>query len=207
MTFREFLSVYRDTPLIESTSFPFVADDPNQLRFQVAHWQKRGYLHPLKRGIYILDEAYTKAQPDPLFVANYLLEPSYLSLEFALSYYGLIPEAARTYTSVSTKHSRAFDNMLGRFTYRTVKPSLFFGYEPRQAGLREVLIATPEKALLDYFYLNSAALVATAEQVESLRLQNLEMLALPRLADYASRFTGKVQRLAALVARAAAPTK
>ena len=203
MTFEEFLRRYEAAPLIESSTFALTAADPNQLRFQVSYWQKRGYLHALKRGIYVLDARYRKAELSPLSVANYLVEPSYLSLEFALSYHGLIPEQARVYTSVTTKHTRTFTNVLGTFAYRTLKRSLFFGYEPRQAGTQEVLIATPEKALLDYLYLNAGSLDATAEQVESLRLQNLEALSWKDVASSATRFPIKVQRLAGLAAGAA----
>lgn len=206
MQFDEFLSLYQETPIIESSTFHVVSPNPQHLRIYVTQWQKKGYLHPLKAGAYVLDERYRKADVSPLFVANYLVNPSYLSLEFALSYYGLIPEQARSYTSVTTKHGRRFSNVLGSFTYRTVKPSRFFGYEARRDGSHEYLIASPEKALLDYFYLNSGSLEVNAQQLEALRLQNLDGLDPDRLMEHARPFTKKVRSLAELVRRAAAPS-
>jgi len=203
MTFEEFLSLYRDAPVIDSSTFPIVSPNPAQLRFQVSYWQKRGWVHPLKRGVYVLDERYRQVAVSPLFVANYLLSPSYVSLEFALSHLGLVPEQARAYTSVTPKHRRRFDNVLGSFIYRSVKPSLMFGYEPTQDRGQECLIAKPEKALLDYFYLNSGALEVKPEQLQSLRLQNLDRLDLACLEEYARHYTRKVRRLAELVAHLA----
>lgn len=200
MTFEEFVSRYQKLPLVDSSAFAVTSPKPNQLRLQVHHWQKKGYIHALKRGVYLLDEKYRKADVSPLFVANYLVSPSYLSLEFALSHYALIPEQAHLFTSVTTKRTRQFENVLGLFTYQTVKKSLFLGYEPIQTDAHECLIATPEKALLDYFYLNSGDLEVSNEQVESLRLQNLDSLDLGQLLRYAVPFTLKVQRLAKVVA-------
>ena len=203
MRFDEFLSVYQQAPMIESSTFAVVSPSPQHLRVYVTQWQKKGYLHPLKAGVYILDQKYRKADISPHFVANYLLSPTYLSLEFALSFYALIPEQALAYTSVTTKHARVFENVLGTFTYRAVKRDLFFGYEARKDGDQEYLIACPEKALLDYLYLNSGSLEADAAQVESLRLQNLDTLDSDRLMQYAGRFTRKVRRLADLAVHAA----
>jgi len=199
MTFEEFLSRYQAVPVIESSSFGLTAANPNQLRFQVSQWRKKGYLHALKRGTYVLDARFRKAEPSPLFIANYLLVPSYLSVEYALSHYSLIPERAVAYTSVTTKRTRRFDNVMGSFAYRTVKPPLFFGYAPMQADGQEFLIALPEKALLDFLYLNSGALSADAAQIESLRLQNLDSLDAARLERFAEPYTRKVQRMATLV--------
>ena len=203
MTFDTFLTLFQNAPFINSSAFALVTANPGQLRSQVGYWQKRGYLHALRRGVYVLDERYKRADVNPLAVANHLITPSYVSLESALSYYALIPEQAQAYTSLTTRHTRSFNNLYGTFTYRTVKPSLFVGYEPRQAGEREILIATAEKALLDYFYLNSGSMEVGAPQVESLRLQNLEILDIDRLNEYARLFGRKVQRLAKVVEHAA----
>jgi len=203
MDFDRFIQTYQHTPLIESSTFPLVCDAPDHLRVYVTQWQRKGYLHRLRAGVYVLDEKYRKAPVSPLFVAGYLISPSYVSLEYALSHHGFIPERARTYTCVTTRHGRRFENVLGTFDYRHVKPALFFGYQPVEAGGQEALIADPEKALLDLFYLNGGRLEATAAQVEALRLQNLDQLDLDRLAEYAAPFTRKARKLARFVARAA----
>ena len=201
MKFDRFLSLYRDVPVVESSTFDALADRPGLLRSQVSVWQHKGYLHRLKRGVYVLDERFRRTPANPLYVANYLVSPSYLSLEYALAHYFLIPESVRWYTSVTPNKTRSFTNVLGHFAYRSVKESLFFGYEPVETDRQEVLIACPEKALLDFFYLNSASLGATQGHLDALRLQNLESLNVRLLKEYAARFPLKVQRLASAVAR------
>ncbi len=198
MTFDEFLATYQDVPLIESSSFELACDEPAQLRVQVAGWRRKGYLHALKRGLYVLDERYRRAPVSSEFVANYLVTPSYLSLEYALSRYGILPEAARAFTSVTTKSTRRFSNVLGTFTYRTLRRDLFFGFQPVRGDGPEHLLAEPEKALLDYLHLNSRALEESAGQLEALRLQDLERLDPGRLHTWAAPYPAKVRRLAAL---------
>jgi hypothetical protein len=195
MTFNEFLSIYQDTPLIESSSFELVCDNAAQLRVQVRGWQRKGYIHALKRGAYILDARYRRVPVSAPFVANYLVTPSYLSLEYALWRYGLLPEAARAYTSVTTKSTRRFSNVLGTFTYRTMKRSLLFGYRPVTDEGAEHLLAEPEKALLDYLHLSSRGLEESPAQLEALRLQG-DRLDRDRLLTWAGRFPPKVGRLA-----------
>jgi hypothetical protein len=84
-------------------------------------------------------------------IANHLYTPSYVSMSSALRYYGLIPEAVYTIQSMTTKHSRSFENRLGVFTYNTINSEAF------HVGLRRVqrdekvafIMASPEKALCD----------------------------------------------------------
>ncbi len=75
----------------------------------------------MKRGLY----AFPDALPPDLYVANKLYEPSYISLEFALSYHGIIPETVYEITSVTTKSTRRFEAMGKVFTYRRIKREAF----------------------------------------------------------------------------------
>lgn len=73
----------------------------------------------------------------------------------ALSYYNFIPETVYQVTSVTTKKTKDFQTDIGNFTFRHIKPSIYFGYRLIEYhGDRNILLAEPEKALLDYFYLN-----------------------------------------------------
>jgi predicted transcriptional regulator of viral defense system len=102
----------------------------------------------LRNGFYML-----KDQPTSLYViANRLYRPSYISLESALSFYGIIPETVYSTTSVSTKATREFECELGLFSYQKIKKSAFIGYELKNVHGEKVLIADPEKALADYLY-------------------------------------------------------
>jgi len=120
--------------------------------YQLTRWVKRGYLLKLKNGIYAFSKDYEKIKGEE--VASALYQPSYLSLESALSSYGFIPEMVYSYTSVTAKINRTFDNKFGHFIYRHVKSELFWGYREVKTDAGRYLIAEPEKAVLDYLYLN-----------------------------------------------------
>lgn len=111
-------------------------------------YTKKGAFVRAKRGLYLYGY-----QPSQEFVlANKIYEPSYISLETALSYYGIIPEAVYTITSVTSRASQEF-TVAGRlFRYQKIKQAAFTGYVPCRFGGQTGLIATPEKALVDYLY-------------------------------------------------------
>lgn len=109
---------------------------------------KRGTLLRLKREVYTLAE-----NPPPEFlVANKIYQPSYLSLETALSFYGVMPEAVYSLISITTKPTRRFTVLGKEFLYKSLKNKAFFGYRVESILGEEIFIATPEKALADYFY-------------------------------------------------------
>ena len=120
--------------------------------YQLTRWVKKGYLLKIKNGIYIFKRDYEKIKGEEIAAAIY--QPSYLSLESALSAYGLIPEIVYSYVSVTGKTNRTFDNKFGHFIYRHLKPELFWGYREVRTISGWYLIAEPEKAIIDYLYLN-----------------------------------------------------
>ena len=112
--------------------------------------EKDGDLVRLKRGLYIVNEEITGQKIDNKLCANQLYGPSYVSLQWALRYYGLIPERVFTLTSVTTKRSRKFDSPLGTFSYYQVPKEYFsIGIKMETTDGYCSLIATPEKALCD----------------------------------------------------------
>ncbi len=119
------------------------------------------------------------ARPPPgASIANAMYVPSYLSGAFALSFWGLIPESTSVYTSVTTRKPRTFENSLGTFQYRNVKRSMFFGYVPITVSGQRVRMATPEKALVDYWYLSTGEW--GRERIREMRLppdNSLDMVA------------------------------
>ena len=120
----------------------------------LSRWKKKGWVTGLRRGLYELTFPSNLNLPD-LYIANKIYTPSYVSLETALSNYGIIPEVAIAVTSVTSKPTRRFKNQHGLFIYRTVQPQAFCGYQVEKHGNYDVLIAEPEKALVDYLYLNT----------------------------------------------------
>jgi predicted transcriptional regulator of viral defense system len=129
----------------------FPEETRQNLKRMVQRWKKQGRLESLKRGLYELTYPDDQHIPD-MFIANYLYNPSYVSLETALSNYSIIPEVSMAVTSISAKPTRRFKNKHGLFVYHTVKPAAFTGYYiQKQAGF-DIHIAEPEKALVDYLH-------------------------------------------------------
>jgi hypothetical protein len=123
--------------------------DPKNL----VYWQRKGYLIRLRNGHYALAER--KITELTLFqIANLLYGPSYVSLETALSYHGIIPEAVVLIQSVATPKTYRVSTPLGEFQYRSLQPRLYLGYQliPQAQG-PAIRMANPEKAILDFLYL------------------------------------------------------
>jgi predicted transcriptional regulator of viral defense system len=102
----------------------------------------------LRNGVYILKDT----RPPLFLMANRLYKPSYVSLESALSFYGIIPEIVYSITSVSTKATREFESKIGIFSYQKIKMEAYVGYELKTIHGENVFIANAEKALADYLY-------------------------------------------------------
>jgi hypothetical protein len=117
----------------------------------------------------------------------------------ALAYYHLIPEHVAVITSVTTQRPGEYENKFGRFSYRHIHPSLFFGIEYRLLVKDEyAYVATPEKALLDLIHFRPQG--DSREYIESLRLQNLEILDVERLHRLAERSgKPKLKRAASVI--------
>ena len=109
---------------------------------------KSGLFLKLRNNYYMLKDSHA-----PLYsMANKLYQPSYISLESALSHYGIIPEVVYAVTSVTTKPTREFTTPKSVFSYQRIKKSVFTGYSPVTIEGKVVLLAEPEKALADYLY-------------------------------------------------------
>lgn len=121
---------------------------PNE---KIRHLIREGVLEPVKRGLYIAGPKINSSRPDPFLIANHILGPSYVSLESALSFHGLIPEQVYETTSVTTKATRKFATPLGTYSYtRLPLPYYSYGMRSVETGMQQrFLIASPEKALFD----------------------------------------------------------
>lgn len=155
---------------------------------QLDRWEKKGYLKKLKRGFYCFSNQ--NVDRDFLFyTANKIYPPSYVSLETALKYYGLIPEEIFHITSVSTKKTANFDAQNYNFSYRHIKPKLYFGYKLIDFGGQKLLLADPEKAILDYLYIHKN--LKTADDFLEMRInpdEFKEKINMERLQKYLKLF-------------------
>jgi predicted transcriptional regulator of viral defense system len=125
--------------------------------FHTNHFQTKYFLEKytrdslflrLKKGLYTL-------KTDPPIeeeIANLLYRPSYLSFEYALGIHNIIPEMPYTITSATTKPTRIFQTDEKSFSYFAIKRQAFTGYIPVKRAGRTILLAEPEKALVDYLY-------------------------------------------------------
>jgi predicted transcriptional regulator of viral defense system len=136
---------------IDDLSLFYPHEKRSNLKKLVYRWKKRGLIQSLKRGLYELIYPSEFNIPD-VYIANKLYSPSYVSLETALSHYSIIPEVSMAVTSITTKATRRFKNKHGFFVYHTVNTRVFTGYQIEENQGFEILIAEPEKALVDYLY-------------------------------------------------------
>lgn len=128
---------------------------PDFDRKRLTEWQKKGYVQKVLKGYYL----FTDIEKDTFLwwlIANRIFEPSYISLQSALNYYGFIPEGVFQVTSITTKRTRTLDTTKKRFIYRNIKKACYFGYTllPFKKG-HHIRLAKREKALLDLLYLDN----------------------------------------------------
>ncbi len=160
--------------------------DPDHIRRQLVRWTNAGKIYQLRRGLYALASPYQQVKPHPFLVANQLVRPSYVSLQSALAYYGIIPEYVPVTTSVTSDRPQEFDTPLGKYRFRRVKKERFFAFNLVDLGKgQEAYLASPEKALLDLVYLHPGG--DSISYLQSLRLQNLEQFAPTALNEIAEK--------------------
>ena len=120
-------------------------------RDKISDLLRKGVIVRVKKGIYIFGEDYRRRLFSREILANLIYGPSYISLEYALHYFGLIPERVEAVTSVTTGRSRKYATPVGLFSYRMIPLAAFrIGMDRIELDDgRSFLIATPEKALAD----------------------------------------------------------
>ena len=146
-------------------------------RDKISDLLEKGVIVRVKKGLYVFGEAYRRRPASREILANLIYGPSYISLEYALHYYGLIPEQVETLTSVAHGRSRTFDTPIGTFSYRGIPGSAF------RTGMdrvdlddgRSFLIATPEKALADKIVEDRGAGIRTQTELHDYLLNNLRI--------------------------------
>lgn len=186
MNFERLLGIVGQEPVFETGLLLAGEADPNSVRQQLSRWTQAGRLYQLRRGVYTLAPPFQKTKPHPFAIANHLVHGSYVSLESALAYYGLIPEYTPVTTSITTLRPASWEMPLGIFVYRHLQSAMFYGFQQIEVSPGQfAFAATPEKALLDLVHLTPGA--DRAAYLDELRLQNMEQLDLKTLLDFAKR--------------------
>ena len=180
MEFERLIEIVGDEPVFKTSLFLAGDVDPANVQKQLSRWTKAGRLYQLRRGLYAVAPPFQKVKPHPFLVANRMLQPSYVSLQSALAYYGLIPEVVPVTASVTTRRPTRWDTPLGSYAFRHVKTELFRDVHLLEVGDEQrAFVASPDKALLDLIYLEPGA--DSHQYLKELRVQNLEKLDLDRL--------------------------
>jgi predicted transcriptional regulator of viral defense system len=195
MRWPEFLRRFGGLPLVQTHLVYVGCPNPAALQVQICRWVQQGKLVRLGRGHYVVAPPYRSPTLPPFFLANHLTAPSYVSLESALAYYDLIPEAPGMVTSVTTKRPGFRQTPLGVFRFRRISTALFWGYSTISLSGHACALAQPEKALLDLFHFWGGA--ASRNRLLEMRFQNPERIDPVRMRAFAQRAGGRALHAAA----------
>ncbi|WP_395783334.1 hypothetical protein [Aquirufa sp.] len=138
---------------------------------------KQGYLVQLRKGLYIISSNIDSQQPEPFLIANHLYGPSYISLDSALFYWGLIPERVFEQTSVTTKLSKRFTSQHISYSY-THLPSYYYALGIQSVLLAEkqsAMLASPEKALCDKIVTTAGINLRSHSQTQAFLMEDLRI--------------------------------
>jgi len=146
-------------------------------RDKITSLLRDGLIIRVKKGLYVFGEAFRRRPISRELLANLVYGPSYISLEYALSLHGLIPERVETVTSVVYGRSRIFKTPVGRFTYRRIRPEAY------SVGMSKIeseegvsyLAAAPEKALSDLIAADRGTVLASGRAMETYLLDHLRI--------------------------------
>jgi hypothetical protein len=136
---------------------------------------KSGQIIRVKKGLYIFGSGLRERPFSKETLANLIYGPSYISLEYALSFYGLIPERVEVVTCITNKRQKYFTTPVGSFSYQYINPSIYAqGITLHEIDrYHSILIATREKAIADILYFNEK--IENEWRLEEYLLQNLRV--------------------------------
>lgn len=176
MAFQEAIQDYAEQPITKQALLDLLKDYKRPYD-KITELGKQGLLVLVRRGVYIPGPNLNIAKPESLLLANHLLGPSYVSLETALSHWGLILERVFETSSVTTQKSAVYKTPAGRFSYTHI-PLPYYSFGIQQVELTKkqmVLMATPEKAICDKIITTSGLLLRSSKQVKELLMDDLRI--------------------------------
>jgi hypothetical protein len=154
-----------------------VLKDYARPRDKISDLIRKGVIVRVKKGLYVLGEDYSRRPYSKELLANLIYGPSYISLEWALQYHGVIPERVEAVTSVTTGRSKRFQTPAALFIYRQIPLQAFrFGMtrvENESQGA--FLIATAEKALCDKIREDRGIPLRSLKEIQHYLLEDLRI--------------------------------
>ena len=165
--------------------------NPSFDRRRLVEWQQQEHIRKIRNGYYTFTD--TEINEAILFhLSNNIYKPSYISLELALSYHNLIPEAVYLITAITTRKTASFETPTGNFSYRNIKEVLYFGYDLAQMGDHTIRMANPEKTILDILYLNKIGEISEIEGLRINRQVAKDLMDISRLKNYLTLFQSRI---------------
>jgi len=174
--FRTKVKPYSEMPITHQMVTDLLVEY-NRPNDKISELIKRGELVSIRRGLYIPGEELDLPTPNMFLIANHLRGPSYVTLESALSYWGMIPERVYEISSATLKTSKDYSTSVGRFSYTYLR-SPYYSFGLQSVKLTEqqtILIASPEKALCDKIVLTSGITLRSIIQTRSFLLDDLRI--------------------------------
>jgi len=176
MNFASLIRNYADLPISRHLILEILKGykRPND---KISALLKSGLLISLKKGLYVVGPSLGFKLPEPFLIANHLRGPSYVSLDSALSYWGLIPERVYEVSSVTLKSSKKYETLVGRFSYKKLlSPYYSHGIlRIKLSNNQSVLMASPEKALCDKIVLTPNISLRSMQQTREFLMEDLRM--------------------------------
>lgn len=143
-------------------------------RDKITSLLRSGVIVRVKKGLYVFGKEYRRRPVCLELLANLISGPSIVSLDYALGFYGLIPERVTIITSVTMGRAKAFDTPIGRFVYRPT-PCLSTGFDRVEDDTGSFLIATKERALADKIRGQRGAPITTLRQMKDYLFEDLRL--------------------------------
>ncbi len=158
MKFNEIVQTFGDRAWFDFEMVHLLSGEASAcVHTELYRWRESGKLIELRRGLFALAEPWRHSPIDGACLAEALYPPSYLSGAWALRRYGLLPVDAEgerpEFDSVTARPAKVFENSFGRYSYTTFPRDLLFGTRTELIGGNRVRMALPEKALLDYWFI------------------------------------------------------
>ncbi len=162
MKFNEIVQAFGDRAWFDFEMVHLLSGEAAEcVHTELYRWRESGKLIELRRGLFALAEPWRHSPVDGACLAEALYSPSYLSGAWVLRRYGVLPFSAGAgaegdrleYNSVTARPAKVFENSFGRYSYITFPRDLLFGTRTEVIGGSRVRMALPEKALLDYWFM------------------------------------------------------
>ncbi len=158
---------------LSQTELKYALDGTEDSRFaKVKRAVSNGVLIRVRRGLYCLNKDLAREKPHPYVLADRIYGPSFISLESALSYHGLIPEGVKVVTSVTGRRRTYFSTPLGDYSYMTVPTkNLMLSVQRVVEGDAVYFMASPWRSIADYVYCYKKNWCSIEPLLESLRME------------------------------------